>query len=353
MSLPGLFGDRSPERILIIKPSSLGDVTHGLPILHLVRKRFPKARISWLVVPYCAGLLQNHPDLDEVILFDRRRFAAAWRSPRALADLIRFHRALRSRRFDCVIDLQGLFRSGWLAWQTGAAVRVGFANARELAPLFYTHRVGIDTVEQHAIDRYLKIAEALGCPTEPLEYHFPTTEADQRHVAGLVEKLGRFAVLLPATNWLTKRWPVENFAALVRPLEERLGLKCVVAGGADAAALAPGIAGALNLAGKTSIPQLVALLQRASLVIANDSGPMHIASALGRPLVALFGPTNPVRTGPHKRLECVVRTEIECSPCYRRRCSHQSCLRQLSVERVLAAAERQVVNAECRMQSDE
>ena len=117
----------TPQRILIIKPSSLGDVTHALPVLHLLRKRWPNAKISWLVAPYCSGLLEGHPDLDEVILFDRRRFGTAWKNPSAGLDLIRFKRDLRHRNFDWVIDLQGLFRSGWLAWFTRAPAVLGGA----------------------------------------------------------------------------------------------------------------------------------------------------------------------------------------------------------------------------------
>jgi heptosyltransferase-1 len=331
-----------PARILIIKPSAIGDVVHALPILALLRKRWPGARISWLVTPACAGLLDNHPMLNEVIRFDRRGFGAAWRNPLVLWRLFRFGAQLRKKRFDLVIDLQGLFRSGWLASRTRAPVRIGFANAREFAPMFYTHRVPIDSVEQHAIDRYLKIAGALGCETSPVEFPFAVGEADRAQVAQWLPAGNRYAVLLPGTNWATKRWPVERFAAVVAPLRERMGLKVVVAGAGEDAALAARIPSDLNLVGKTNLAQLVALLERAALVIANDSGPMHIAAALGRPLVALYGPTNPVRTGPYQREESVLRLDIPCSPCYSRSCSHQSCLRWLGVDAVVGEAERRM-----------
>jgi ADP-heptose:LPS heptosyltransferase len=149
-------------------------------------------------------------------------------------------------------------------------------------------------------------------------------------------------VLLPGTNWATKRWPLSKFAALVGPLRERFGLTSVLAGGADAAAMADGMPGAINLAGKTTLRQLTALLEGAALVVANDSGPMHIASALGRPLVTPFGPTNPVRTGPYRRLNSVIRLDIPCSPCYSRTCSHQSCLQWLDIGPVLDLAHAQM-----------
>ena len=334
--------DAPPQRILIIKPSSLGDVTHALPVLRLVRRKWPAAHISWLVAPFCAGLLQGNPDLNEIILFDRRHYGSAWKSWRAGLDLLRLHRDLRGRQFDLVIDLQGLFRSGWLSRITGAAVRIGFENARELAPLFYTHRVPVPSLEVHAVDRYLSVAAALGCPTGPAEFSFPHTDEDRRCIDSLIPPGQRYAVLMPGANWETKRWPVENFAALVQPLRDRFGLASVLSGGADVTELARRVPEALSLAGKTSLRQLVALLERADLVIANDSGPMHIAAALGRPLVTIFGPTNPVRTGPYGRPDSVVRIDIECSPCYSRKCSHTSCLRKLGAEPVLACAQRQL-----------
>ena len=334
-----------PRRVLIIKPSAIGDVVHALPILNLIRRRWPGAHVSWLVTPACAGLLERHPQLDAVVRFERREFGKGWRSPRAALDLLRFNRRLRDGKFDLVVDLQGLFRSGWLAWVTGAPVRVGPANAREGAWLFYTHRVPTGTPEQHAIERYLTIAQALGCERGPVEFRFAVDDADRAHVAGLVPGGRPFAVLMPGTNWETKRWPVERFAALVGPLRERFGLESVVAGGPDTVELAKQVPGATDLAGRTNLRQLVALLERAALVVANDSGPMHIAAALGRPLVTPYGPTNPVRTGPYGRQDSVVRLDIPCSPCYSRKCSHQSCLQWLTIDPVLELARTQMGNS--------
>jgi heptosyltransferase I len=333
-----------PRRILLIKPSAIGDVVHTLPIWNLLRKHWPAAEISWLVTPGCAGLLDGLPGLN-VIRFERGRLANAWRSASAAKELLGLGKWLRDLRFDLVIDLQGLFRSGWMTWQTHAPVRVGFANARELAWTFYTHRVPIESTEQHATERYLKVLAALGVPTGPIEYPFAHDERDRAHVETLLPAGTKYAVLLPGTNWPTKRWPVEKFARLVAPLRQRFGLEVVVAGGPDVAELADQIPDAINLAGQTNLPQLVALLDRADVVIANDSGPMHIAAALGRPLVAIYGPTSPVRTGPYYRMETVVRLDIPCSPCYSRQCSHQSCLQWLGIEPVLELAEQQMNGA--------
>lgn len=345
-----------PGRVLIIKPSAVGDVVHALPILNILRTRWPQSHIAWLVTPACAGLLEGHPQLDEVIPFERKRFGHGWRNPRAAAELYVFQKELRARKFDLVIDLQGLFRSAWLARKSGAPTRVGFANAREMAWMFYTHRVKVGTAEQHAIERYLTVLEAMGLPRGPVEFVFPTSGVDRDYIEQLVPREKRYAVLIPGTNWATKRWPTGHFAGLIRPLYERYGLTTVLAGSPgevelceqvyknavavnrDARALPP----VINLAGKTTLRQLVALLRDADLVVANDSGPMHIAAALGRPLVTLFGPTNPVRTGPYGRQETVLRLDLPCSPCYSRSCSHQSCLKLLGPVAVLQAVQRQM-----------
>ena len=221
-------------------------------MLNLLKRHWPDAQISWLVGSNFAGLLDGHPQLQEVIRFDRHRFASAWWNPKALSRAdCSSGSALRRRHFDLIIDLQGLLRSGVTARLARSPVRVGFRNARELAWIFYTHRVTVDP-EQHAVDRYLKIAEALGCQTGPVDAVFPTTDEDRAAIEALLPEHRPFAVLLPGTNWETKRWPVEYFAALVGPLKQRYGLASVVAGGNDSRQLAAKIPGAWDLTGRTS-----------------------------------------------------------------------------------------------------
>ena len=340
IELPG-----DPRRILIIKPSALGDIVHTLPILNLLRIRWPRAHIAWLVNPAFAGILDGHPQLDEVIRFERHRFGHGWWHAGAAIDFFQFVYALRQKRFDLVIDLQGLFRSGWLAQATGSAVRVGFADARELGWIFYTHRVDVHTWNQHALERYLNITDALQCGRQPIVFEFPPAKALNEPITG------PYAVLLPGTNWETKKWPIESFAELVQPLRERFGLLSVVAGAQDCVELAASVRalnpseGIIDLAGKTSLPELISLLSGAAVVIANDSGPMHIAAALGRPLVTLYGPTDPIMTGPYERMDTVLRLDIVCSPCLSRRCSHRSCLRWIGARAVLDAVAEQLSGA--------
>ena len=333
---------REPRKILIVKPSALGDIVHTLPVLHLLRKRFQAAEISWLVVPAFASLLQGHHLLDHVLLFERRRFANLWRDASAAKGLFSFAMGLRRQKFDLVLDLQGLLRSGWISWQTRAPVRVGFSYAREGASGLYTHHVHSGSPERHAVERYLDMTEALGCGRGPVVFDFDLQDDDRASVRTMTQAIGDYAVLLPGTNWVTKRWPAERFEALIEPLRARFGLSAVIAGGNDVREMNRAWPGALDLSGKTDLKQLVALLERAKLVIANDSGPMHIASALNRPLVTLFGPTNPTRTGPYARMDSVLRLDIACSPCYSRTCSHHSCTRWLEVDHAMTAIERAI-----------
>lgn len=336
----------SPRRVLILKPSAVGDVVHALPVLPRLRKLWPTATLSWLITPACAALVERHPMVDEVILFQRKRWGHSWYNPLALAELASFVTDLRKRRFDLVIDLQGLFRSAWIAMASGASRRIGFSNAREFAPMFYTELVDCSWEKDHAVDRYLKIVSALGCAGGPVEFSFAVDDDDRKYVRTLIPENIPYAVLMPGTNWETKRWPVEKYAAIVKPLKDRFGLESVVAGSSDDAKLARSIPAAYDLTGKTNLRQIVALLERAKLVIGNDTGPMHMAAAMNVPLVAPYGPTDPARTGPYGRPKSMIRLDLPCSPCYSRTCSHRSCLQWLNLEPVLAAAEQQLTRSD-------
>lgn len=330
------------RRILLIKPSALGDVVHALPVLKLLRQRFPDAYLTWMISPAFASLIRHHPDIDGVLEFDRKGLGNLSHGADGVSGLADLANQLSGGDFDLVIDLQGLLRSGLFAWATHAPVRIGFGYAREGAWLGYTHHVDTPHHERHAVERYLDVAEALGCGRGPIEFDFALRDFDRTFVSDAIGDAGRYAVILPGTNWDTKRWPVEHFAALALRIRAELGLSVVIAGASDILKAATQIPHDLNLAAKTTLPQLVALLERASLVVANDSGPMHIASALGRPLVTIFGPTNPVRTGPYARLDSVVRLEIACSPCYARKCDHTSCMRWLTPDLVFDRCRRAV-----------
>ncbi len=344
---------RSFRRILIIKPSSPGDIIHALPVLHGLRQRYLQAHLAWLVATPFANLIEADPALDEVIPFDRRRFGRMAGSPSVALEFLAFVKELRARRFDLVIDLQGLFRSGFLARGCGAPARIGFADARELAWVFYNHRIKRGASDRHAADRNYDIANILGFADTEMDFSIAVTADDRHHAAGLLKEAGlegksRHAVLVPGTRWETKCWPPDRYGQLAALIRRRYGLSSVLVGGptdvaiGDIAANASDSA-AVNLCGRTTLRQLAALIERSSIVVTADSTPMHLAAALDRPLVALFGPTNPQRTGPHGRGLDVMRLDLECSPCYLRRlrqCPHDHrCMDRLTVEEVAAAIE--------------
>jgi lipopolysaccharide heptosyltransferase I len=358
---------REFQRILLIKPSSLGDVVHALPVLHGLRRRYPNARIDWLISSSLAPLLEGHPDLNELVLFDRRRYGRMAYSPMVVADFVRFIHRLRMRRYDLAIDLQGLFRTGFLARAGGAPIRIGFANAREGAPLFYNHRVRRTAREQfgerswaseildiHAVDRNYSVARLLGFEDVPIEFHIPLSDDDRASARWLLRQEGweyreRLVAVVPGARWETKVWLPQRFAATIDELQSGHDVRCVLLGGPDETARCEQIAAAcrnapINLAGQTSLRTMAAVLAKADAVLCHDSGAMHVAVALDRRVVCLVGPTNPARTGPYRRPNDVVRLDLDCAPCYLRKLSQcrfdHRCMKELAVTPVVEAVRR-------------
>jgi lipopolysaccharide heptosyltransferase I len=370
---------RNFERILLVKPSAVGDVIHTLPVLVKLRARYPKARIDWLLTPAIAELVRHHPALSNAILFDRHLFADCWRSWRAAAGLVQLLAAIQQARYDLVIDLHGQFRSALLCLASGAGTRIGFdrphkgprtaserrlvpeayehgwTGAREGAWLAYTHRIAIPTLDAHAVDRYLWLAPMLGLDDRPPEFQVPVPPAAEARITELLDLYmvnnRPLAVLVPGTLWETKHWHVEGFAEVARHLL-RTGRAVVLAGSSAeqrrcqaVAALCPGVR---DLSGQTALSELAALIRRAAICVTNDSGSMHLAVALGRPVVSVFGPTDPVWIGPYGRPDAIVKVDLSCAPCYLRkvrRCPNDhACMTQVSgamvidrVEKTLAA----------------
>ena len=316
-------------RVLIIKPSSLGDIIHALPAVNLIRHRYPDAHLAWLVNTNFASILQNCPLVDEIIPFPRHEL-------RQLPALVQ---RLRQNRYNLVIDLQGLLRSGLLTALTGARRRIGFAPtfAREGAHFAYNEIVPVG--RPHAVDRNLLVARYLGCDmTAPIEFPLGSTDACRRSVTALLAGVTAPIAVNPATRWPTKFWGDDKFAALIRQLPAaRIILTGAAAESARIAAIAPACR---NLAGQTDLAQLTEVYRRCAVVITNDSGPMHLAAAVGTPVVAIFGPTDPAITGPYGKQHRVLRAGIACSPCLNPKCRHtprMECMTLVTVEQVLAA----------------
>lgn len=308
------------ENILIIKPSSLGDIVLALPALSALRKSFPCARINWLVRPEFAQLLENHPHLDRVISFDRKFLGTAWRDFRALRALFLLIRLLRQSRFDAVFDLQGLLRTALLAWLSGCRNRFGMAKAREFAYLFYNHKVEQSKEQIHLVDYYARIIAAAGALPGSVEFVLPGDDAAERRAGRLLAAHGadviNYAVFVPSSAHRDKCWPIENFAVLADRVSSRFGLSIIAVGTEPDKPITDRFrrfAGGLviDFAGLTGIVELVALLRGARLVVSNDTGPGHVAGALGVPLVLIFGRTNPARVAPYGRPETIVAVEPE------------------------------------------
>lgn len=332
----------APRRILLIKPSALGDVVTALPVLRGLRRAFPDAHIAWLAWTAYAPLIEGDGDLNEVISIDRRAMRGFWRRPAAWRALRTLRRQLRQGRFDWAIDLQGLFRSGWFAWSSRAALRAGFADAREGARWFYNRPVAVSA--RHTVDRNIELARALGvdCRPEDMNLRVPPAgaafaeESCRRH--GL--RRGEFLVCVPFTRWRTKNYPLRHWRSVAESLRGRT--KLVLLGMAEdragAEAIAAGMEGVVNLAGQTDIPQMVGLIAASAGVLCGDSAAKFIAPAVGVPAVVVVGPTRVERTGPYLRGQAVV-ADVPCQGCLKRSCRHVTCMESIEPLRVVEAAE--------------
>jgi lipopolysaccharide heptosyltransferase I len=340
-------------RILIIRLSALGDIVHTLPAVRLLKKHLPGCRITWAVERASAGLLRGYEGIDELLVSDRSEWIGLLRAGsfrEAAARGRDFAAQLRSREYDLVLDFQGLFKSAVLAGLSRGSRKLGFAGARELAPLFYSELAPAPDFNEHAITRHMGLLRHLGLPDGPPEFSRLWGPEDERAVTELLAENGigpddRLAVVHPDSAWPTKRWPAASLAAAADGLRKRFSVRIVFVGAGpareQAATIMAGMHGpSLDLTGRTGLRELAFLLSRASLVLSTDSGPLHLACAVGAPAVALFGPTAPGRTGPFGRRCTVVSKGLSCSPCFKRKAcplGHHRCMGALEVEEVLAA----------------
>jgi len=343
----------TPQRILLIRPSALGDVCRSTPVLATLRAAFPAARIDWLVRDIFADAVRAHPALTGVVEFPRRDLARWW-TPTGMGPAWRWLRSLREPRYDTVIDLQGLARSGLFALATRAPRRIGAADAAEFAHLAYTRRVRVDP-SAHVVERALTIARALGAEPvhDPRLSIPPQTAHPEPSLRG-----ASAAVFAPTSAWPGKRWPAERFAVLARRLLDTSAVERIAVVGAESerASIAPVLALArresrvVDLVGRTTVAELMRVIESAALVVANDSAAMHVAVGLDRPLVALLGPTDPDLAGPWRRPDTVVQRAGADD-----RLTHRACkdaaygallMRRISVDDAFAKAIEQLHHAD-------
>jgi lipopolysaccharide heptosyltransferase II len=335
-----------PKRVCIIKPSALGDVVNALPALEALRARWPGATIAWVVNRSLRGLLDGNPAIDEVIVYDRAgvRFNLG-----GLALLGRFLLGLRHRRFDLAIDLQGLFRSGLMTAATGARVRVGLADFREGSTRFYTHRIPPPPPESHAVDRLLRVAEAFGAEIAAPRHFVPFAESDRQWARSVLAGVARpLLVLNLGARWITKRWPPEHFAEVARRAVRERGAGLVAIGAPEDA---PSVAAlvsllaplpVLDLCGQTTLPRLAALAAESDVVLSNDTGPLHLAAAVGARVVGIYTCTSPKLNGPYGPRALAVETGVWCKASYLKTCDRLECMPELIPDRVWAAVVAQL-----------
>jgi lipopolysaccharide heptosyltransferase I len=338
-----------PRKICIIKPSSLGDVVHSLPILPALRKQFPSSHISWVVNQAFRSLLEGHPDLDRVIAYDR---GGSGISRRGVMSTSRLCGTLLRDRYDLTIDLQGLLRSGLMTAATRAKVRVGMADAREGAGWFYTHRVDAPRLELHAVDRVLRVVSALGIDgTEP-SFVLPISNTEKRWSREILSDVpGPRLLLNLGARWLTKRWPPEHFAEVARRAVREFGAGLVAVGSADDRPLAQTLSRELkplpllDLTGATSLIQLAALAREADLFLSNDTGPLHLAAAVGAEVIGIYTCTDPRLTGPYGPHATTVQSCVWCAPSFRKSCDRLECFAELTPDRVWPAVRARLLQA--------
>jgi lipopolysaccharide heptosyltransferase I len=374
---------RDFRRILLIKLSAVGDVVHTIPVLNKLRRRYPSARIDWLVTPAIAELIRHHPAVTNVVLFGREDWSTPWR-PAALGRVAKLAAELRRVRYDLIVDMHGQFRTAFFTLAAGAPVRIGFdrpraqvwrasertfpaeaykhawKGAREASWIAYTHHIAVPTLDVHAVDRYLSVGPMLGLDDGPADFSFPVPPAAATRAEALLRANGIAAgegVLLcaPGTNWETKHWSAERFAEVARHFLAR-GWRMVLIGSererAVCARVAAAASGTVDLCGQTTLPELAALVRRSGGAITNDSGPMHMAVALDRPVVSIFGPTDALWIGPYGRPGAVLRADLPCAPCYLRQLRHcrhgHACMGEITAAAVIERMEATLAAADPR-----
>lgn len=351
----GLLPSR-PRSILLVRLSARGDIVFSSPIVRALRRTYPDARITWMAESHTKDLIEHHPELDDLIVWERHEWKKLWKE-RRFGDLLReaekLVRSLRSREFDLAIDLQGLLRSGIMTYLSGAPVRLGLGS-REGSRLFMTRVLDRNRGDLRKVSsEYRYLAEELGLEVGDFAMEVPLAPADRGWAEGQVEELGLgngYLVAIPFTTRPQKHWFEDRWASLMDRVREEMGFPAVVLGGPGDDAAFQRIRSMtrvepLNLVGKTSLTQAGAMIERAALVIGVDTGLSHMAIAFDRPTVTIFGSNIPYTEPPTDRAKVVVHW-LECSPCKGNpTCNGDfTCLKLVTVDEVMAAAREVLAN---------
>jgi lipopolysaccharide heptosyltransferase I len=328
------------DNFLIIRLSSLGDIIHTLPAFSALRKNFPKAKISWVVEKKGNEILEFVPGIDKIIVAQ-----PGWRpnKKKFWKELLRLRKELRNKD-QISLDFQGLVKSGFLAFLSGAQRRIGFhsKNLREpLASLFYTERLEPVPETIHVISKNLKLLTKLGVEEEKYDFPLALPEELREAVRGKLQEIGydgqkKLLLYNVGAAWQTKRWSAEAWVRLVEMLKNRNFISLILWGNEEEKELAAEIREKTDipLSPYLSLKEVMALIKESALLISGDTFALQVACAFSRPVVGIFGPTNPRRNGPFRAGDRVAFHEMECSYCYRRKCQSPECLKKITPEEV-------------------
>ncbi len=332
-------------RILILKLGAIGDVVHSLPVLETLRARFPKAYIAWVVEEAAAPVLRGNPHLDEVIVLERRRL----KQPGRLGYFRNWLGMLKEKKFDTVVDLHNLFKTGFIGFFSGAPVRIGFRRLREGNFIFNNKRVEDYKHYSHAVEKYLSLLGPVGIKPEDWVVRFPLqwTPEEEKPIQEFWGKTGwgsgdRIVVINPGASWVSKRWSLERYSRTADFLIQKFGVQILLLWGPGEKHMAEGIASGMEnpgvIACETSLRSLPPMLKRCRLLISGDTGPLHLAAALGVSTVSLFGPSRPKRNGPYGEGHTIVESTVPPATHWQNKEVGDEWMKGISVDRVIEAA---------------
>jgi len=351
--------------ILIIKTSAIGDVTHTMPALNALRNKYPDATIHWLVEEAASDIIKGHKAIDRVIVSKRKSWIKNFKNKNFLQTIKEIHyfiKDFRSIEYDLLIDFQSLLKSGIFVALAKAKRKVGFGRGMEHSEysyIFLNERITPIDMNIHALKRDLILIEKIGIPYDKIEFNFPINESDNKNIDILLKQNNvdfskPVCCINPMTKWKTKLWQNNKFAIVADKLINE-GNTIVFTGSKEDINDINEIMSfmkntSINLAGKTTLKELASLYKKSSLLISTDTGPMHISAAVFTPVVAIFGPTSPWRTGPYGDIHKVVRLDMPCSPCLKKQCNTIDCMNNISPDQIFNEAMKILTNAKSNNQ---
>ena len=354
-----LLAEKEKKNILLVRLSAIGDVIHALPIAKAIRKKYIKAKISWIVENKAIDLVEMNPYLDKVYKFPKSKFKKQFKENKlaALKETKNFFKEFKKNDFDFVLDVHGLFKSGITTYFSGAKKRYGPGDGREGSKLFYTDILDLPDKKMHQVERNLKLAQSFGAKIDEVDYGLKVPQSVEKRLSIKANDweldLDKIIVINPFTTWESKDWFEERYVNLVEKLLLKYDYNIVFTGGPKDKYRIEEIVSEIknservfNIAGKTDLKELTALYKKAELYIGGDTGPLHLAVAVDLPAVALMGPTDPETHGPYNEKSIVIQADIKCKNCWDRKCKRDKhyCMKKIEVNQVLKAIEKILAN---------